>query len=99
MSPAIKFGLFGSGIGGAIGFGAGAYYGGALGAIAGTACGLFLGPPSLLVTTIAVGLACLAAAAAIAVPCFLGYLLMKSVFWGCVNTSIDIAQCCTSTHK
>ncbi|CAM2840505.1 Uncharacterised protein [Legionella steigerwaltii] len=95
---AIKFGLFGSAAGGAVGLGLGTYYGGVLGAVAGTACGLVLGPPALLITSIAVALACLTVAAAVAVPCFLGYLLMKEVFGACVIGAADAADttlnCC-----
>lgn len=90
----LKFGLFGSGIGGALGLGFGAYYGGALGATAGTACGIVLGPAALLITSVAIGLACLTAAAAVAVPCFLGYLLMKGVLSACIGVTRDTMDYC-----
>ena len=63
----LKFGLFGSMIGSTTGLGLGAYYGGTLGAVAGATCGLVLGPPALVITCAAIGLACLGAAAAVAV--------------------------------
>ena len=94
MVSHLKFGLFGSGIGGVVGMGVGAYYGGILGATAGVACGLILGPPALLITSIAIGLACLAAATAIAVPCYLGYLLMKAVLGGCAKAVFETMECC-----
>ncbi|KTD40757.1 hypothetical protein [Legionella parisiensis] len=90
----LKFGLLGSGTGSAVGLGLGAYYGGVLGAVGGAACGLVLGPPALLITSIAIGLACLTAAAAVAVPCFLGYLLMKAVLEACIITTKDTMACC-----
>lgn len=66
----LKFGLFGSGIGGVAGLGLGAYYGGALGAAAG------------------------ATAAAVAVPCFLGYLLMREVLSACLGCTKETVECC-----
>ncbi|HHF7367129.1 TPA: hypothetical protein ACPSKY_002254 [Legionella bozemanae] len=90
----LKFGLFGSGIGGVVGLGLGASYGGALGAAAGATAGLVLGPPALLITSLAIGLACLTAAAAVAVPCFLGYLLMREMLLACAVETRDTLACC-----
>lgn len=84
----LKFGLFGSAVGGAIGLGVGASYGGVLGATAGVTCGLVLGPPALLIACVAISLVCLAAA----VPCFLGLLLMKTMLSG-------LARCFDSAPK
>ncbi|MCE0724189.1 MULTISPECIES: hypothetical protein [Legionella] len=90
----LKFGLFGSGIGGSVGLGLGAYYGGVLGATAGAACGLALGPAALLITSMAIGLACLTAAAVVAVPCFLGYLLMREILLTCAVGTRETLSCC-----
>lgn len=95
----LKFGLFGSAIGSVAGLGIGAYYGGVLGAVAGATSGLVLGPLALLVTTVAVGLACVTAAAAVAVPCFLGYLLMRAVLGGALHLGQDTMECCFSNNR
>lgn len=89
-----KFGLFGAAGGGIIGLGAGAYYGGIFGAAVGGVSGMVLGPAALLITSVAVGLACLVTAAAIAVPCYLGILLMKAVFAGCLGALAEVSDCC-----
>ena len=75
----VKFGLLSSAAGGAAGLGLGTYYGGVLGGVSGAVCGMVLAPPIFLIASVAIGLACITAAALVAVPCFLGFLLMKTL--------------------